>query len=101
MLYMVALPIMDYTVVLFMLVWLVLLVLDGIGGPVYHLNLYNIFYCDYSYQSNSTSYTFHGGASDLGNQNGGLSIALNYVFSIVRLWACACLSFKLIEYFLL
>ena len=91
---------MDYTVVLFMLVWLVLLVLDGIGGPVYHLNYQITFYCDYFYNDNTqNAYLLRGGSTDHYFSCGAFYLYLKYYYNKTYKGMGASISFKLQTYY--
>lgn len=62
--------------------------------PVYHLDLYNIFYCDYFYQANGTKYSIHGAGSNAGYPCGIFCIALSYAINIGNWSVSASISFK-------
>ena len=64
---------------------------------LYHLNLYNTFYCDYFYVSNVIHYTLHGGTSTLGDNSGAFYLTLNVANTEVGWYRGACLSFKLLD----
>ena len=63
--------------------------------PLYHLNKYIGFYCDYFYQATGINYLMHGGYSNGGIICGAFSIRGSYVSASTTSWTFnASLSFK-------
>ena len=65
--------------------------------PLYHLNQYIAFYCDYFAQNNSTTYSARGGRSTLGLYCGAFIVVVDITVSAAHWYRGACLSFKLID----
>ena len=71
-----------------------ILKLDGIVVPVYHLNQYIAFYCDYFYQQTGIKYSLRG-ARPTSGANGGCWIISLFDASNIYSWsASASISFK-------